>query len=129
MDPPRLNFLAGWTAMVLGIIAGAISGLSFHQERWLGGYGAFRRRMVRLAHISWFGLGFINLLFALSVAAADAPLPAVHVASRALAIGLCTMPLCCYLAAWKTSLRHLFVVPVLSVLIGIMAFLKAWVMR
>ena len=30
----------------------------------MGGYGSFRRRLARLGHISFFGLGFLNLLLA-----------------------------------------------------------------
>ena len=64
----RTNLFAGWVAISLGFVAGAVPGLFFWLEDWLGGYGSWRRRLVRLAHISFFGLGFINVLFALSVA-------------------------------------------------------------
>ena len=39
----------------------------FHGEDWLGGYGSWRRRMLRLGHISMIGTGLLNLAFALSV--------------------------------------------------------------
>jgi hypothetical protein len=53
------NLLVGWVAMLAGVLSGAAIGLFFHQEEWLGGYGAYRRRMTRLGHISLFGLGFL----------------------------------------------------------------------
>ena len=127
MDLPQLNLVAGWLGMAAGVISGATSGLFFHREQWLGGYGSFRRRMVRLAHISCFGLGFVNLLFAFSVGAAKAPLPPIPLASGAFVVGLVTMPVCCYLTAWRKSFRHFFPVPVLSVFLGIVVLLRAWV--
>ena len=33
------------------------------REDWLGGYGSFKRRLYRLAHISFFGLAIVNLMF------------------------------------------------------------------
>lgn len=64
----RENLIVGWLGIFAGFVAGALPGLFFWMEDWLGGYGSWRRRLVRLAHISFFGLGFINILFALSVA-------------------------------------------------------------
>ena len=31
----------------------------------MGGYGSFRRRLTRLGHIAFFGLGFVNLFYGL----------------------------------------------------------------
>ena len=49
-----------------GIASGAIVGLFFHADEWMGGYSSYRGRLIRLAHISFFGLGFLNLFFGLS---------------------------------------------------------------
>lgn len=112
-----LNIYTAWIAFLLGIIVGAISGLKFHSEDFLGGYTSWRRRLVRLAHISLFGIGLINLVFALTARALDIT-AGLTVASVMLLIGAITMPLVCYLAAFKPPLRHLFFIPVLSVLFG-----------
>lgn len=77
--------------------------------------------MTRLGHVSFFGLGILNVLFALSVRAAG--VERVEVASWALIVGAATMPAVCYLSAWKAGARHLFFIPVLSVLVGLGAFL------
>ena len=77
--------------------------------------------MTRLGHVSFFGLGILNVLFALSVRAAG--VNRVEVASWALIVGAATMPAVCYLSAWRPVARHLFFVPVLGVLIGLGAFL------
>jgi hypothetical protein len=122
-EPAQLNLLIGWTSMVAGALSGAGMGLFFHDERWLGGYASFRRRMVRLGHIAFFGLGILNVLFALSATAF--PIPPAHggFASAGLAVGAVTMPACCFLAAWRAGLRQLFPVPVLAVLLGLVALL------
>ena len=124
MDP-RINLDAGWIGILLGFVAGAVPGLFFWRENWLGGYGSWRRRLVRLAHISFFGLGFINIAFALTSAQwgfGEAGYPCA-LASPLLVIGAAAMPAVCYLAAWKQPLRHLFPIPVVSLLAGASLFL------
>jgi hypothetical protein len=119
------NLLAGWIAIFLGFVAGAVPGLFFAAENWLGGYGSWRRRLVRLAHISFFGLGFINVLFALSLPylglAASTPL--LGLSSALLIGGVIAMPVVCYLSAWRQSFRHLFFIPVTCMVLGVALFL------
>ena len=113
-----LNEGFGWIWFVLGMVSGAALGLGFARPGFLGGYGSWERRLLRLGHISFFGLGLINILFALALprVALESPWPAV--ASWALIVGGVTMPLCCGLAAWRQPLRNLFPVPVVSLLAG-----------
>ena len=120
---PTLNLIAGWIGMLAGVLSGAILGLFFHREDWMGGYASYRRRLARLGHIAFFGLGFLNLIFAAT--AAQLPLTSVMLstASWALILGAGTMPLCCFLSAWRKPLRHLFPIPVLSVTTGLLAIL------
>jgi hypothetical protein len=120
------NLFAGWIAMLCGVISGTIIGLFFHEEGWMGGYSSFRRRLTRLGHISFWGLGFINLLFGLSLRAVDFPVINARVSSVSFIIGLITMPLCCFLTAWKKSFRYLFPIPVACVLAGIASLLIGW---
>ena len=115
-----LNLFAGWMGFLAGAASGALIGLYFHRENWLGGYDAFPRRMVRLGHIAFFGLGLINVLFALSVAGNS---PWTDCASVLLIVGLATMPTTCFLTAWKKGFRHLFFIPAGSTLVGIGALL------
>ena len=120
------NMLAGWIGMLGGVISGAVIGLFFHKEEWMGGYASFRRRLTRLGHISFFGLGFINLLFGLSVSAVQIREPHAQIASLGFILGAVTMPLCCFLAAWRQQFRRLFPIPVISVLVGIVSLLSGW---
>jgi len=57
MDIASVNLTAGWLGILAGVVSGCAIGLFFHRADWLGGYASFRRRMTRLGHISFFGLG------------------------------------------------------------------------
>jgi hypothetical protein len=116
------NLIAGWSGFLAGAATGALMGLFFHRENWLGGYGSFPRRMIRLGHIACFGLGLINILFALT-AATLAPSNAANIGSALLIVGMITMPLNCFVTAWKKTFRHLFFVPAGSTLGGIACLL------
>ncbi len=116
-----INIQAAWIGFLLGCVAGAIPGLFFHHSDWLGGYASWPRRMIRLAHIAFFGVGFINLSFALTAKALglEAGLQSI---SRLLIVGAVAMPTVCYLSAWKPAFRHLFFIPAMSVTGGIGLF-------
>jgi hypothetical protein len=111
----------GWIGMLFGIISGALIGLFFHRDEWLGGYTSFTRRMVRLGHISFFGLGFLNILFALTLSIRVYDEAYALTAVAGLTIGAITMPVCCFLCAWRKKLWLLFPVPVTALLIGTLA--------
>ena len=116
--PHALNFTAGWWLILAAFLSGAVLGLGFHREDFLGGYGSFRRRLLRLGHIAFAALGVLNLVYGLS------PDPALTGARADLAgvlfvAGAVTMPLACFLTAWRTSFRHFFVVPVLTLMAAV----------
>lgn len=123
-----INLHAAWIGILLGAVAGAVQGLFFHDERWLGGYGTWRRRMLRLGHISFFGIGLINMAFFLTVTTLD-----LHEgqawSSRLLIVAAITMPLLCYLSAFRKEFRHLFFVPTLSVIVGVGLLLWSLLVR
>lgn len=113
-----INLHAAWVGFLLGCMAGMGSGLFFHREEWLGGYGSWRRRMARLGHIAFFGIGFLNLAFTLTARSLGLG-PSLAAPSALLIVGAVTMPLVCYLSAWKRVFRHAFFVPALSVTLGV----------
>jgi len=96
--PHDANLLLGWVWMMLGMGTGAAIGLFFHRPDWLGGYGTWPRRMVRLGHISFFGTGFLNFMFAFTFPhdRDDALLTA---ASVAWIVGAIAMPTVCFASA------------------------------
>ena len=106
-----MNWYAGWCLILAGFASGAALGLFFHRANFLGGYASFRRRMLRLGHIACAALGMLNLIVALS------PQP-----SPLLVAGGVMMPAVCFLTAWKESCRHLFFIPVLT-LVAAVAFI------
>ena len=120
------NLLAGWLGMLGGVASGAVIGLFFHREDWMGGYASYRRRMTRLGHISFFGLGFLNFMFAVTTSLVPLPPTALRLASLGLILGAVTMPACCFLSAWRKPFRHLFPIPVAGLSFGIVALLAGW---
>ena len=61
-----LNWYAGWWLVLGAFLTGALIGLAFHREDFLGGYSSFRRRLLRLGHIALAALGMMNIVFSLS---------------------------------------------------------------
>src|SRR5215813_14059725 len=111
-----LHLQAAWIGCLCGALSGAVIGLFFHREDWLGGYNSFPRRLIRLGHISFFGLGFLNALFALTICVSQGAELPMRLASLGLLTGAMTMPLCCFASAWRKRLRCLFPIPVTSLL-------------
>jgi hypothetical protein len=118
IQPPELNLALAWSWVALGLGSGMVLGLFFHREQWLGGYASLKRRLYRLGHISFFGLGVLNLCFYFTVRELAVTGPAVKIAAWAFVAGAIFMPLCCVLMAHAPRLRPLFAVPVLSLLLG-----------
>jgi hypothetical protein len=115
------NMLAGWMGMIFGLVSGAAVGLFFHRESFAGGYASYRRRMMRLGHIAFFGLGILNVIFALTLNSTGVVLGYPGIASISLIAAAILMPATCFLSAWRKSFRHLFVLPVFCV--ALMLFL------
>jgi hypothetical protein len=110
------NWQVGWALVLGAFVTGAGIGLFIHREDFLGGYQSYRRRMLRLGHIALAALGMLNVLFALTPWA----LPA---AGGCFIVGGVAMPTVCFLAAWREKCRHLFFVPVLALVAGVVVLL------
>ncbi len=107
------NLFVGWAAILGGLLSGSLIGMFFDREDWAGGYDSWRRRMLRLTHISLVGTGLLNLAFAFSVRAVHLD-PCPRPASVLFIVGALTMPAVCGLSAWRRVFRHAFFIPVLS---------------
>ena len=110
---------AGWLGMLLGVVSGAVIGLFFHREDWMGGYASYRRRLTRLGHISFFGLALVNFCFAFTQSVTPVAAPWSVIALWSFIAGAGTMPTVCFLSAWRKPFRHFFFIPVGGVLIGV----------
>jgi hypothetical protein len=119
----NMNIYAAWIAFLMGCVAGAIPGLLFHNKDWLGGYTSWQRRMIRLGHIAFFGLGILNLLFVFTARHLGIT-TGINLPSVLLIVGLYSMPIVCYLSAWRQMFRNLFFIPAGSVIFGISLFLR-----
>jgi hypothetical protein len=117
-----INLYAAWIGFLLGALAGATSGLFFDRENWLGGYADWRRRMVRLGHISFFGIGLLNLGFYLTVDAVGIQ-EGIRIPAILLMVGAVAMPLVCYLSAHRKGFRHLFFIPAGAVTLALALFM------
>jgi ABC-type sugar transport system permease subunit len=115
------NLLFAWCWIFLGLLTGAAQGLFFHREDWLGGYGSWQRRIMRLGHVAFFGTGLLNLFAAISAKlwfpAESGPLQ--NSASGLLIAGAVTMSTICYLSAWRKNCRKLFFIPVACLIAGV----------
>lgn len=120
----ELNLWAAWIGILAGMISGAIHGLSFHDSEWKGGYSSWPRRLMRLGHVSFFGLAFVNFAFVFSlgrldVSTADGLPSQLVISSVAFIAGAVLMPLVCYLSSWRKSFRRVLFLPVVSLLTGV----------
>ncbi|MEO6435300.1 MAG: hypothetical protein ABIP55_06010 [Tepidisphaeraceae bacterium] len=112
------NWWLGWAMVLAAIFTGALIGMGFHRDDFLGGYTSFRRRLWRLGHIALAALGMMNVLFALG------PWPSpgsglARAASICFIAGGVLMPTVCLLAGWRESFRHLFFLPVVSLILAV----------
>lgn len=118
-----LNWQVGWILILAAFISGAIIGLYFYRENFLGGYDSFRRRILRLGHIALAALGMMNVVYSLSPGASHDSREAL-IASLGFIIGGITMPGVCFLSAWKPGFRHLFFIPVTALITAVVQTLR-----
>lgn len=112
------NLIAAWTGLLAGMGAGAVVGIFFGPEDFAGGYGSWPRRLMRLGHISFFGLAVVNFMYYFTTTT----LPVVEAlpgASMLLIAGAILMPAVCYLSAWRAGVRHAFFLPVGCLITGV----------
>jgi len=114
----------GWIGMLLGVLSGALMGLFFHKENWMGGYGSHQRRFVRLGHISFFGIGLLSLFYALSLKPLGLSDTEAWIGAYGLLVAAIGMPSLCFLTAWKKAFRHFYFIPVIGASTGI--FMILW---
>ena len=118
MKIPAINLAMAWLWILGGFLSGLALGTKFHGEDWLGGYASHRRRLYRLGHISFFGLGMVNFMFFLTAHLLSLAGALVNVAGVTFILGAASMPVCCVLMAHWPKSRMIFAVPVLSLVTG-----------
>ena len=123
MPSHGLNWQFGWWLVLSAFVTGALLGLFFHHDDFLGGYAGFRRRLVRLGHIAQAALGMMNVLYGLSPLPYPAT-PEADIAAWAFVVGGVSMPGVCFLTAWKKPFRHLFFIPVTALIVAVVTTLR-----
>ena len=129
MEDLRANRIVGWCSFVLGITAGLIMGMwSFNGPlpvpEFLGEYDDVSRRLARLGHIAFFGLGIINLLLARELPRLTLKPTIRRVASAAMNFGNLFLPLTLLAAAAYHPLKYLMPIPATSVFVALV--IMAW---
>ena len=114
-----LNETAGWIFVLGGLAMGLVMGMKFQRESWLGGYSAFPRRMVRLAHVALVALGMLNIQFAQSSARLRLDPRLAAVASWAFLGAAILMPACCLLMAARRRNFEIFAAPIVCLATGL----------
>ena len=106
------NAIFGWISILASLVMGLVMGVKFQREEWLGGYGSFPRRMVRLAHIAFAAIGMLNVLYA--QAAPDLWLSdnELRVASASFMAAAALMPASCLWLAMRRRYFGIFALPV-----------------
>ena len=114
-----INEICGWIFVLGGLVMGLVMGVKFQREDWLGGYSAFPRRMVRLAHVALVALGMINIQFAQSAARVHLSAGFAHAASFAFIAAAVLMPACCLWMAARRSHFEVFAAPIVCLATGL----------
>lgn len=121
METVMLNLAFGWIWITMGFVSGAMLGMGFHKESFMGGYGSWERRLARLGHIAFFGTGFLNVLVGLSglMLHQDQMSSGLwSVMTWSFVIGALAMPICCFIAAKWIKVKTIFVLPVIALTAG-----------
>jgi hypothetical protein len=112
------NARVGWFSLAIRAITGLVLGIwSFRGPvpvpDWIGRYDALPRRLLRLGHIAFFGLGILNIRFAAHL---DRPRAAAFPrALGAMTFGNVALPLTLIGAAVFEPAKHLMAVAALPV--------------
>ena len=118
-----MNWYCGWSMILCAFVSGAVLGMFFYREDFLGGYGSFQRRILRLGHIALAALGMMNVLYSLTPPANDVSTRAT-LASLGFVVGGVSMPAVCFLSAWRAGFRVWFFIPVIALIVAVVQTLR-----
>jgi hypothetical protein len=117
------NRAVGWMSIALGIATGLVMGLwSFDgpapTPSWLGDYGDTSRRLARLGHIAFIGLGILNILLARELVMSSLGDRGRRLASRAMNLGNVLLPVTLFAAAAWRPAKYAMAVPATAVFVA-----------
>jgi hypothetical protein len=116
LPPGEWNRRVGWVSTSLGAASGLVMGLwSFDGPLavpgWLGEYDQTARRLARLGHIAFFGLGILNVLVAGELRRPSLGPWVRRAAAWAMNFGNVFLPLTLFAAAAYRPLKYLLPAP------------------
>jgi hypothetical protein len=124
-----MNRTIGWFSLAMGVATGLVMGLwSFDgpmaTPAWLGEYGDTSRRLARLGHIAFIGLGLINILLAHELPHSSLDARARRIASSQMNFGNVLLPITLFAAAAWRPAKFAMAIPATAVFIALC--LAAW---
>ncbi len=125
LPPGEWNRRVGWVSTCLGAASGLILGLwsfdgPFAVPQWLGAYDDTGRRLARLGHIAFFGLGILNLLLAAELRRHSLRSWVRRPASWTMNFGNVFLPLTLFAAAAYRPLKYTMSVPAVAVFLALL---------
>jgi hypothetical protein len=125
----RWNRIIAWSGFCVGAASGMIMGLwafdgPISPPVGFVDYGETSRRLMRLGHIAFFGIGYLNLLLAGELPSLGLGQAGKRTAARSMNIANIVLPLTLMAAAAYPPLKYLLPVPATSALAALC--LVAW---
>jgi hypothetical protein len=123
------NRAVGWASLAVGIATGLVMGLwSFDgpvsTPAWLGDYADTSRRLARLGHIAFIGLGILNILLARELTMSSLGERGRRLASGAMNLGNVLLPVTLFAAAAWRPAKFAMALPATAVFVAMC--LAAW---
>jgi amino acid transporter len=118
------NRVTGWTSLAVGVGVGLVMGLwSFdgplRPPAWIGEYGDTSRRLVRLGHIAFIGLGLIDILIERELVRSALGHRSRAIASWAMVIGNVILPITLFVSAVFLPFKYFMGVPAGAVFLAL----------
>lgn len=115
-----VNIAVAWTSLAVGAITGMVMGLwSFNGPApvpaMIGEYGDLPRRLLRLGHIAFFGLGLLNILMSRQLAAARQHRAGDLLALRLMNFGNIVLPPSLMAAAFFEPVKYVASLPATAI--------------
>jgi hypothetical protein len=124
LPPGEWNRRVGWVCTCVGAASGLILGLwsfdgPFPVPGWLGPYDDTARRLARLGHIAFFGLGILNILMAGELNRRRLGSWSQRLAAWAMIFGNVGLPLTLFAAAAYRPCKYFMSAPALAVFLAL----------